>query len=164
MMKDRNKGFSYVEMIIVLAIMGVMVALLSITVGTVNRNNALRASEQLESYVNNARANALTKGTTRGVLSIAKDSTGVYAYVGEKQYTVDNVKNKGDKVCNGKVEVTVNGVAGTLMYIEFKQSTGGLTDGMIVSNPLGVDYVEVKTKNGNTTSSFKVYTMGKVVR
>lgn len=164
MMKNRNKGFSYVEMIIVLAIMGVMVALLSITVGTVNRNSALRASEQLESYVNSARTNALTKGTSHGVLSIATDSRGVYAYVGEKQYTVDNVKNKGNKICNGKVEVSINGASSNLMYVEFKQSTGGLTDAMISANPLGVDYVEVKTKNGTTISTFKVYTMGKVLR
>jgi len=162
MVRRNNKGFSYVEMIIVIAIVGILIALLSISIGTVNRNNALRASEELESLVNNARVNALTKGLNYGVLTIAKDETGVYAYSGKKQYSVDVVKSQGKRICGSKVTVSVNGSSDSLMYIEFKQSTGGLVDGMITGSY--VDHVEVKTESGNTVSKFKIYSMGKVIR
>ena len=82
MNKTNNKGFSYVEMIIVLAIMGIMVGFLSISISTNYRNEVSRTAEKFESRVNQARTSALTKGTANGYLNIAYVDKAYYTYVG----------------------------------------------------------------------------------
>lgn len=104
-MKNNNKGFSYVEMIVVIGIMALMVAMITISIGTVNRNRVNRASEAMESMVKNARVSAMTKGATYGYLNVAKDGSAIYAAVGEQLFTVADVKAKGEKICTGKVYI-----------------------------------------------------------
>jgi len=159
-MKNSNKGFSYVEMIIVLAIMALMIGFISITIGTNKRNELSRTSEKLESLINKTRTSALTKGKNQGVLNIAKVDGNIYAYVGNACADDDPeaVKSKGEKLCNGRLEIYVNTDStedGKVHRIHFKQSTGGLTGGTVT----------VMVKRDNISSSFRVLGMtGKVKR
>ena len=130
-----SKGFSYIEMIIVLAIMGIMVGMVTMSIGTIGRNNVLRTSEKLESLVNKARTNALTKGTANGCLNIVKlDDGKVYAYVGKSIDVIDDdttalIKKEGEVVCSGDIIVNVDASStesGSICQVFFKQSTGGL--------------------------------------
>lgn len=148
-MKNNNKGFSYVEMIVVIAIMALMVGMITISIGTVNRNRVNRASESLETVVDKARVSAMTKGATRGYLNIAKDGNSIYAAVGEQLFTVADVKAKGEKICTGKVYIDfrspnnpVNLGAGFhddyssetssgVYSLGFKQVSGGPSDDVI---------------------------------
>ena len=104
-MKTNNKGFSYVEMIVVIAIMGLMVGMIAVSIGTVNRNKVNRTSEALETMVDKARVSAMTKGAKNGFLNIVKIDNTVYAAVGEQMFTADEVKTKGEKICSGKVYI-----------------------------------------------------------
>ena len=148
-MKTNNKGFSYVEMIVVIAIMSLMVGMIAISIGTVNRNKVNRAAESLETMVDKARVSAMTKGAKNGFLNIAKIDNAVYAAVGEQMFTADDVKMKGEKICSGKVYIDfrspnnpVNLGAGFhddyssesssgVYSIGFKQVSGGPVDGVI---------------------------------
>ena len=132
MIKANNKGFSYVEMIIVLAIMMIMVGFLTISIGTNRRNEVARAAEKFESRVNQARVAALTKGNANnGHLNIAFVDGAYYTYVGEEVTDINLVKAKGEKLCNGNVHVTIAGpinAASPYARLKFKQSSGGLVD------------------------------------
>lgn len=131
MNKINNKGFSYVEMIIVLAIMGIMVGFLSISISTNYRNEVARTAEKFESRVNQARTAALTKGTANGNLNIAYVDNAYYTYIGEKLSDANNVKLKGEKLCNGNITMILVGnidAGSPYRCLTFKQSTGGVQD------------------------------------
>ena len=163
-----NEGYSYVEMLMVLAIMAIMVGMVTVSVGLVNRNTAARTSEKLETLANKARTYALTKGKNKGCLNIAEYNGDVYAYVGERipNSQTDQVKEKGSKICNGQYEVIVSGKSTCpsggaekeVLHIGFKQSTGGIdsADGNVVV---------VKKKGTTKSNSFTIYTQtGKIKR
>lgn len=157
-MRKNNKGFSYVEMLMVLAIMAIMIGLVAISVGLIGRTTVSRVADKMETLCNKARTNALTKGSDAGWLNIAQVNGAVYAYVGEK-IADDNpqaVKDKGDKICSSEYEIITNfsGAAtigtsdGQVHRIPFKQSTGGIgMSGRVI----------VKKKNTNKTESFGIY-------
>jgi len=148
-MKKNNKGFSYVEMVIVIGIMALMVGMITISIGTANRNRVNRAAESLETVVDKARVSAMTKGATRGYLNIAKDGNSIYAAVGEQLFTVADVKAKGEKICTGKVyidfrspnnptnlgagfhDVYSSETSSGVYSLGFKQVSGGPEDGLI---------------------------------
>ena len=157
MKANQNKGFSYIEMLMVLAIMAIMIGMITISIGTVKRNTALRASEKLETLVNKARVNALTKGTAHGYVNVALYEGAYYAYVGERvPADLDNdgslesrkyVKEHGDKICNENATIYFNGlVKNNVNHIQFKQATGGLVG---TSDTISVVC-------GNTSSVFRI--------
>ncbi len=169
-----NKGFSYVEMIVVLGIMSIMTAFIALTLGTVNRNNVRRASESIQSKMNEARVSAMSKGTQRGYLMIARYNNNIYTYVGQgidpttgDLYTAEAISKRGEKLCSPKLNITVagqemNGDVGNVVYLQFKQSTGGLNN---CSGTISGNQVTVKVANDKDTmvSSFKIFTQsGKI--
>lgn len=166
MNKTNNKGFSYVEMIIVLAIMGIMVGFLSISISTNYRNEVSRTAEKFESRVNQARTSALTKGTANGYLNIAYVDKAYYTYVGEKLSSANSVKSKGEKLCNGNIEISITTDAinsgNPYKCLSFKQSTGGLLE---EDGTIPPDYKAVMFKRNMQSVSYKIdqYT-GKVER
>ena len=160
MNRNSNKGFSYLEMMVVLGVMAIIIGLVSVSIGLVGRTNALRASEKLETLANKARTSALSRGDKKGVLNIASSGGNIYAYVGESSDDPEFVRSKGELICNDKIEVEIK--AGTLLkvkdgvlHVRFKQSSGGLQGGDI----------NVIVKKGNTSSRFRIYgTTGKTER
>ena len=104
MRRTNNKGFSYVEMLMVLAIMAIMIGMVTISVGLISRNTVSRTLEKVESLCNRTRINALTKGSTQGYLNMAQFSDGVYAYVGEMVMddNIDKIREKGERICSNK--------------------------------------------------------------
>lgn len=138
-MKQNNKGFSYVEMIIVLAIMTLMVGFLTISIGTNKRNEMARAAEKMESHVNKARTISMTKGTGSGCLNIGYVDKAYYVYVGEdlvgyggsSDERAVRVKELGEKLCSGDINITLSGSIDEdhpFRRLKFKQSTGGIVD------------------------------------
>lgn len=129
MKKSSNYGFSYVEMIIVLAILAIMAAFISISIGTNRRNEVNRTSDKLESLVNQARTSAMTKGTERGKLNIAFCDGAYYAYVGEAKGSDVAIKDAGEKIASGNVMITIAGnidASSPTRCLTFMQNTGGL--------------------------------------
>ena len=160
MKKLDNKGFSYVEMIIVLALMTMLVGFLTISISSNKRHEVERTAEKMESLVNKARTSALTKGTERGVMNVAKVGGYIYYYVGEKidDDQPEQVKAKGEKLCQaGTLEVVIlSGSTNDLMVhrLHFKQSTGGLTGGDVE--------VKVRNNDGKESSFTVIGSTGKI--
>ena len=166
-----NKGFSYVEMLVVIGIMAVMTGFLAMTIGTVNRNNVRRAKESIEAKFNEARISAMSKGTERGYLIIARYKGNIYTYVGEgidsttgTLYTAEAISKKGEKLCSSQLEITIdgtvmNGDVGDLVYIKFKQSTGGVVQytGADPTTAKPQFIVSVANQKNTMVSSFRVY-------
>lgn len=166
-----NKGFSYVEMLMVLAVIAIMIGMVTISVGLIGRTNTRRTSEKLETLANKARTSAMTQGTNKGYLCVAEYRGAVYAYVGSK-IAEDNpaeVKQKGIKICSNDMEIRMPTDSdpgsgsftsdGLVHRISFKQSTGGLAN--------GVNLIEiiVRKKGTSKTSSFSIFKQtGKINR
>ena len=146
-----NKGFSYVEMLLVLAIMGIMVGMITVSASRVSRTSAARVSETLETNCNQARVNALSKGTANGYLNIAVDGGSVYTAVGPVYTSKADVKSHGEKIGSGKLELFVGGSTfdedNEVLHIQYDQGTGGIYGGANTA---------VMVKNGNKSSSFIV--------
>lgn len=151
-----NKGLSLVEMVAVIAIATLMLVFVTISIGTNTRNQALRTSEKLESLINQARTNALVKGTSKGYLNIAYVDGNYYTYVGELvtggadgNANKANVKKKGQRLCDGGLDIFIASVnvkdSDDVRYLSFKQSTGGLVAS-------GTD-IPVLVKKGMTSST-----------
>ncbi len=154
----RNDGFSYVEMLLVLAIIAIMIGFVTVSIGIVNRNNVARTSEKMESLAHAARTSALTKGGSW--LNIASVDGKIYAYIGESLDKQPNeVKKKGEKICNNDLVITVSGSYGgttsdtveeegvqsaKVLRIYFKQSTG---------SPSSETTIIVQKKNNNLKQS-----------
>ncbi len=158
---NNNKGFSYVEMLMVLAILAIMIGMITLSVGLIGRTSLSRTLEKVESLCNKARTSALTKGKDYGWLNMAEFNDGVYAYVGEKieDDNKQQVRDKGEKICTKDYEIITN-MSGTssgigtsdknVHRIAFKQSTGG-----VIGNYSG--RVIVKKKGTTKVESFGIY-------
>ena len=144
MKTNNNKGFSYVEMLMVLAVMAIMIGMVTISIGTINRNTVARTSEKLESLSNKARTSALTKGSQNGYLNLCEVGNGVYVYVGEMLTNPADVK---------------------IHRWAFKQSTGGIIGTIDSSTPVSGSVVVRKKSNTIKQSAFQIYWMtGKTFR
>ncbi len=85
MKKSLNlKGFSYYELLIAIAIMGIMTAFFTITVSTVHRNDTNRAAESIETCLRQARNSAISKGTKYGWANFVYSNGALYCCVGEE--------------------------------------------------------------------------------
>lgn len=89
-MKKNNKGFSYVEMILVLAIVAIMMGMITLSLGMVNRANINRGAEHLESYLERARTQSMARNQLRGTLTISCVDGAYYCYVGDPAYASSN--------------------------------------------------------------------------
>ncbi|MBR3040936.1 MAG: prepilin-type N-terminal cleavage/methylation domain-containing protein [Lachnospiraceae bacterium] len=173
MKTNNNKGFSYVEMLMVLAVMAIMIGMVTISIGTINRNTVARTSEKLESLSNKARTSALTKGSQNGYLNLCEVGNGVYVYVGEMLTNPADVKSKGEKICSAEYEVLIK-FLGTdytsskdkaIHRWAFKQSTGGIIGTIDSSTPVSGSVVVRKKSNTIKQSAFQIYWMtGKTFR
>ncbi len=82
-MKTNNKGFSYVEFILVIAIMAILVGIMSLSMGLIGRTNINRGIEKVSSSLSQARNSSMARGTTRGSFEISFDGSKYYCYVGD---------------------------------------------------------------------------------
>lgn len=81
-MKTSNKGFSYVEFILVIAIMAILVGVMALSMGLIGRTNINRGIEKVSSSLNQARNSSMARGSIRGAFEISYDGTQYYCYVG----------------------------------------------------------------------------------
>lgn len=167
----KNKGFTYYELLIVIAIMSMMVGFMSIGIGTVYRNNVNRMADDIESSLKAARNNAITKGSENGWANFYYLNKTLYVYVG-KEITVINPVDfdtqKWEKIGNGFDSISVDTVTmtnGSVASFGFKQSTGefrGLDWPLGGSPALHCYDITIKVHKGNSTSKVVVDTFGKV--
>lgn len=143
-----NKGFSYIELIVVIGIMAVMVGMASLSISIISRNNVTKAAEKLESAVNQARTTTMAKGSKNGCLEISTDGSAFYYYIGNPGEPES--KKARTKFATSPLYVqlvTEHGNTynmseiGTYVF-KFNRATGGLKKS---------EYVAIRVTNDNTT-------------
>lgn len=81
-MYKNNKGFSYVEMILVLAIIAILIAMIGLSMGLVSRTNISKATSNLESAMNRARTTSMARGSDDGAIKITNIDGWYYYSIG----------------------------------------------------------------------------------
>lgn len=67
-----NKGLSYVELLIVIAVMALVTGFSALSMGLVSRTNAVKAGEKMVTTLKTARTYSLAKGREKGAFHIRK--------------------------------------------------------------------------------------------
>ena len=165
-LKYKNKGISYIEFILVLAIMILLTTLATVTMSIVNRNNVTKGADRVETGINHAKTLSLSKGSDKGCITFAAKGSNVYYYYGS---------NSGDKytVCNAPctVSVTVAGAPYTIsgstqLRLKLSHTTGafvgadysadgGATFTPVVSNTngfTGLNRIAINNNHGKTAN------------
>ncbi len=127
-----NKGLSYLELVLVMAVMALVVSFSTITINTVYNNNVSRSADTMYSALNKARNTAMTRGTKYGWITFINKDNVVYYRIGEKvPYYADGkyFEKYSDwkKVAPSAVKVRFGTYSldnGEVNELSFKQSTG----------------------------------------
>ena len=95
--KLRNKGFSLIELIVIVAIMGVMLAVGGYSLTAISSANAKQCAKELEAGLISTRTQSYSRdtGATIATVSFYKETDGIYM---EKNYETGKVKIGGSKV------------------------------------------------------------------
>lgn len=119
-----NKGFSYIELILVLGVMMIVVSFVTISIGLVSRNSVTRAGDKVTSKISEARMMTIAKGVEKGAAVLKFENGSYYCVIDETSYKVASepvsisiVKDNGD--------VLSVSALGTVP-IKFNRNTGGL--------------------------------------
>ena len=81
-MKKNNKGFSYIELVLVLGIIAVMLSVMALSIGLVSRTNVNKACDNLATLLSQARSETMAKGMDDGSLCIQFEDETYYYYIG----------------------------------------------------------------------------------
>ena len=116
-MKNDNKGFSLVELVIIIAIMGIVVTMLAANLGFLNDSAAKGCANSLKTAI----------GQTR-IKTMGKKETYLYVYKDGKGYSIKTV-NKGSKSGDPITVETNEKLAKNRVTVSYKfsQSTGSTT-------------------------------------
>lgn len=158
-MKD-NKGFSYVELILVLAIMAIAVGLISLSIGLVGRTNVSKGADKLYSSFEQARAMAMGKPDT--VLELSCVDGTYFCYVGSSTASAADKQAARREIVTSPVEISYvqSSVPGTMVpfnsgtiVFRYDQATGAFK-----KSPTIGDYCDqIVITNGNTMATIKMY-------
>lgn len=128
MKKNRNKGFSMMELIVVIAIIGLFTGLASIGLQYVQAGNVRSTAKTIDSNLTGLRLDTMRKA----------DTPVMYLYkVGEDYYmlcttdaTVARDRNNGTHIGNANTKITIDGtvLGNTEMKVKFKKSSGAFAD------------------------------------
>ena len=93
----RNKGFSLIELIVIIAIMGVMLAVGGYSLTAISSANAKQCAKELEAGLNSTRAESYSSDTSANIATVSfyKGTDGIYM---EKSYEAGAKKIGGSKV------------------------------------------------------------------
>lgn len=132
-MKKNNKGFSYVELILVIAIMAILIGVASLSIGLVSRANINRGVEKVGSSLNQARNSAMAKGYLKGTLEITQVGDTYYYFVGDanstnkddiKEVLVSSPATVGYYIKVDGAETLIPVTESNPLVIQYNQSTG----------------------------------------
>ncbi len=159
-MKKNNKGFSYVELILVLGIIAIMMGIMALSMSLIGRTNVNKGCDSLNSAMNQARTTSMARGRTNGQITISCEGSKYYYYIGNpstSEHEKDKIKFASSPV---QVSYTLKSNPGVLqdldegetISIRYDQSTGAF--GMASVG----DFVEtIVFSNGDQMATIKCY-------
>ncbi len=131
-----NKGFSLVEIMVVIAIMMILVGIAALSYNVVTNANVSKAANTLNSAFSTAKTTCIAKGADEGTLTIKVIDSRMYYYIGSAADGTAATASQMKQVSNATTKIAL---AGTYDAI------GGtaLTDGYVVQyafKPSGAMY------------------------
>lgn len=135
-----NKGFSLIELIIVIAILSIVTSTVVVGVGYLYSTNVKSSLKKLNSALMKTQSYTTTKALGNGdiALKITKDSTGcVLHYVDKNNSDADIPGMEPEKIGNSRIFVALDYsdgnppvpvTTGQAAYICYDRATGGLWD------------------------------------
>ncbi len=93
-----NKGFTLVELIIVLALSALIVVFMLFSYSLITNNSVTKSAKRLENVLRQAKTNAMSKGQAAGVIKLDVDGGVCYAIIGEGSAAEETVMISGSGV------------------------------------------------------------------
>ncbi len=165
-MKTNNKGMSYVELLLVLAIMAILIGVVSISVGLIGRTNVTRGAEKLSSTINQSRSTSMARGSNKGQIEISYSNGRYYYYVGDsaaadkEEQKVEFLASPGvltyGPASNPGAAVTVDD-NGEILVIRFNQASGSIKEFMDQEGNMYTGTIDVTLTNGDKSTTVRVY-------
>lgn len=136
-MNKSNKGFSYIEMILVVSISAILVGMITLTMSSVNKNNVSKSANKLELALARCQTLCMAKGSSNGAISLVCENGKYYYYFG-------NNFNDKTMFCQNPCTVTLTSLDGSVVtplstspcVISFKNTTGGLDTSITPVTPI----------------------------
>lgn len=143
-MKNKNAGYSLIELIIIIALMSVVIGYLMWNASTIFGYNAKECYKKMTSAITSTKVDTLSKSKSPGdiKLVITSESDGVYA-----QKTGPGVDNEKSELCKRKclVETCTNGgsfTTATSITIYYNRDSGAMT-----TIPADLKYIRIGGKH-----------------
>ena len=161
-MKNKHKGFSMIELIIAIAIIGIFTGLGSISFGYIRAGNVRSATKTVDSNLSRLRLDTMSKAS-KPYMYLYKLGNDYYMYC-TNSTSVDTSVANGTKIANDSIMIKVDGVplssanspckigfqkgsgaflSGTPQKISFSDSDGqGTIYDLIIVNETGKHYIK----------------------
>lgn len=164
-MRRNNKGMSYVELLLVLAIMAILIGVVSISVNLIARTNVNRGAEKVTSTLNQARSTSMARGNVKGRMEISCKDGRYYYYVGDLT-AADKEEQKVEFLASPGIvsyapannpDAQVQILEGHVLVIAFNQASGSVQN---YSDQAGTVYsgtMDITLSNGDDSAVIRVY-------
>ena len=103
-----NKGFSLVEVMVVIAIMMIVVGIAALSFNIVSNANVSKAANSLNSSFATARSTAMAKGLDAGTLTIKVIGDKTYCYIGSAADGYAATANQMDQIASAAISVELS--------------------------------------------------------
>lgn len=151
----RNKGISYVEVILVLTLMILLTTFVTVTMSVINRNSVTKGADKVTSAISHSKTLSLSKGSKKGSITFGANGNKIYYYYGDNA----DVKNY---VCNSPctMSVTINDIpyninGNTRVKFKFSSSTGAF-NGVDLSLDNGSTFTSIITSTGDFSGTNRI--------
>ena len=142
MKTNRNKGFSMIELIVVVAIIGIFTALASISFNYLKSGNVKAAAKTIDSTLSKLKLDTMSK-EAKPYMCLYREGNYYYMFCTTADKAESPSTTNGEKIGNGNVKITINNsktiAEGEVVYIAFKKGSGAFTE-------------EVKKSSGDITT------------
>ncbi len=133
----KNKGFSLIELLVVLAIMTVLVGGAGIGISLASSRDAQQSAKTIDNALAMARLCAMSR-------------EGDFTLEIDLQNNKLNIAGEGDDTLPGKVEISVPGSGSVnVLQVKFDKSTGKVSQILLDGTPYGDGVLRIKSENPN---------------